>query len=80
MTIAEMRESSNMALKGIPMDLLLVGIVLLSSTAAFGLGILADREGLIGGPKDRGFWIENIASTTVPRQPAAALQIGRAHV
>ncbi len=67
MTIAELRERSNRAISGLPRDLLLLSILLLCSAAAFGLGILADRELRAG--KGTGFSIETMATAT----PAAAL-------
>jgi hypothetical protein len=72
MTIAEMRERSNMALSRVPKDLLVVGIVLLFSSASFGLGILAGRDMGKGGAGKDGFWIENLATTSAARLPAAA--------
>jgi len=71
MTIAEMRERSNRAISRLPQDLLILGIVLLSSSAAFGLGMLAGRDMGAGRGTD-GLWIENIATTTLPAQGAAA--------
>lgn len=61
MTIAELRERSNTAISGVPKDLLLVGIVLLFSTASFGLGMLAERE--MGAGQGDGFFIEAASST-----------------
>jgi hypothetical protein len=71
MTIAEMRERSNRALSGVPKDVLLVGIVLLAATASFGLGVLAGRD-MGGKGKDAGFWVEDVSSTSTPKEPAAA--------
>src|SRR4051812_13705338 len=68
MTIAEMRERSNQAISGVPADLLIVAVVILFSTASFGLGMLADRE-MKG--QGSGFWIENVGSTTAPQSAAA---------
>lgn len=70
MTIAELRERSNQAVSGIPKDVLLVGIVLLFSTASFGLGMLAERDRAAG--KSDGFWIENGATTTAQAAAIAA--------
>ncbi|MGE5540955.1 MAG: hypothetical protein ACM3TU_01575 [Bacillota bacterium] len=66
MTIAELRERSNQALSGIPKDVLVLLVVLLASTASFGLGVLAGRE---AGQGDRGIWIED--ATTTASLPAA---------
>lgn len=57
MTIAEMRERGKRYVSRIPRDVLVVGILILSSTAAFGLGILAGRDMGQGG----GFSIEQIS-------------------
>lgn len=75
MTIAEMRESSNKALGRVPQDVLLVAIVVLASTASFGLGILAGRD-MAGKGKEAGFWIEDASATTSARLPAAAVAAG----
>ncbi len=70
MTIAELRERSNTALSRVPMDVLVVGVVILSSSASFGLGYLTGRE---GEEKDRGFWIEDVSTTSAKTLPAAAI-------
>ncbi len=73
-----MRERSNMALSGVPKDLLVVGVVVLASTASFGLGMLAERElaqgqqAGQGGAQYDGFWIENVASSSAAVLPAAS--------
>lgn len=72
MTIAEMREWSNRAVRGVPKDALVVGVVILSSTAAFGLGMLADRE--LKGQGSDGFWIEDASASTTKALPAAAIE------
>jgi hypothetical protein len=74
MTIAEMRERSNRALARIPMDVLIVTVVFLASTASFGLGYLTGKGS--GLEQGRGFWIEDVASTTSARLPAAAAAAG----
>ncbi|MDB5189333.1 MAG: protein of unknown function with transrane region [Parcubacteria group bacterium] len=63
-----------MALAGVPKDLLLVLIVLLASSASFGLGMLADREMQAGKGtgKNDGFWIEDVSTTSAAMLPAAA--------
>jgi hypothetical protein len=74
MTIAEMREWSNRALSSVPKDVLVALVVLLASSAAFGLGVLADRQmhGTAEEGGGAGFWIENAAASTTVRLPAAA--------
>lgn len=44
MTIAELRERGKKFVTGVPRDALVVGILLLSSSASFGLGILAGAD------------------------------------
>ena len=44
MTIAEVREKCKGALAKIPRDILMISIVLLASTASFGLGFLAGMD------------------------------------
>ncbi|MDB5195315.1 MAG: protein of unknown function with transrane region [Parcubacteria group bacterium] len=79
MTIAEMREVSNKALAGVPKDVLVVGVVVLASTASFGLGILAGRDTAgKGNEKNAGFWVEDVSATTSARLPAAAAAAGQA--
>jgi hypothetical protein len=67
-----MRERSNRALSGVPKDVLAVGVVLLASTASFGLGILAGRDMGKAAGKDAGFWVEDVSATTSAKLPAAA--------
>ena len=45
MTIANVREKCKTALARVPRDLLLLAILLLASSASFGLGFLAGQEG-----------------------------------
>lgn len=54
-------------------DALLIGILVLSSTASFGLGILAGREQGRGAPEDD-FWVEKLGeeAETGPALPAAS--------
>ncbi len=78
MTIAEMRERSNRVLAPLPTDLIFVAVVLLFSTASFGLGMLTEKElatraGEGSGAEKGGFWIEDVASSTSVALPAAAL-------
>ena len=51
-------------------DALLIGILVLSSTASFGLGVLAGREQGRGAPEDD-FWIEQLGEP-VQSEPAGA--------
>jgi hypothetical protein len=71
MTIPELRESSNKALKAIPKDVLLVAIVVLASSASFGLGILAGK-GMAPVGETKGFWIEDVSKVEASALPAAA--------
>lgn len=73
MTIAQMRETSNKALSGIPKDVLVVLVVLLASSASFGLGYLTGRGGGAAAP-DKGFWIEDVSTTSAATLPAAAVR------
>lgn len=73
MTIAQMRESSNKALSGIPRDVLVVLVVLLASSASFGLGYLTGKGGGATAP-DKGFWIEDVSTTSAATLPAAAVR------
>ena len=72
-----MRERSNSVLSRVPRDLLVVGVVVLASSASFGVGMLAEREraGSNGGGKEtgvgNGFLIEDISSSTAPALPAS---------
>lgn len=54
-----------------PADLLIILIVLLSSTAAFGLGVLTGREMGKGGTDDR-LWIEQLSKEGSVLQAGAA--------
>ncbi len=72
-----MRERSNRVLAPLPTDLIFVVVVLLFSTASFGLGMLTEKElasrgGQGSGAETSGFWIENVASSTSVSLPAAA--------
>lgn len=44
MTIADAREKCKAALGLVPRDLLIFGVIILASSASFGLGLLAGRE------------------------------------
>ena len=50
MTIAGLREKCKSAVKGAPRDVLIVSILVLASSAAFGLGFLAGRDAGQGSP------------------------------
>lgn len=76
MTIADIQERGKALIAKIPPQAVILAILVLSSTASFGLGIMAGRDleraqGGQGGPH-RGVWIEDMrmASTS----PAAAIQ------
>ena len=68
-----MREKSNLLIARVPKDILIVAILILSSVASFGLGILAARG---GGNVDEALRIEEVPMTTgfptVSSQTAAA--------
>lgn len=73
MTIADIQERGKQVLGRIPAHVVTVAILTLSTTAAFGLGILAgkDLERVQGAGK--GFWIEQVAATS---SQAAAVAVG----
>lgn len=75
MTIAEGRERGKALLGRIPADILVVGVLILSATLAFGLGILAGRDMAKAEGKD-GFWIERLPEKSLPEAggPAAAIE------
>ncbi len=62
MNIAGLSTSGKAAIDRIPHPWLLIGIVVLSSTASFGLGVLEGRQGAIG----NGISITELATTTPP--------------
>lgn len=68
MTISEEKAGSKTWLGRIPPDMLVVAVLILSSTLAFGLGILAGKDMAKPEGKD-GFWLE-----TLPKEPAAVIQ------
>lgn len=72
MTIAGMMEEGKARFGRMPADYLIILILLLTVSAAFGLGILAGRE-LGSGEGDR-LWIEDLNATsgTLPASAAAA--------
>ncbi|MBU6323825.1 MAG: hypothetical protein KGI41_04335 [Patescibacteria group bacterium] len=74
MTIAGLRERGKALLQGLPRDALVVGILVLSSSASFGLGVLAGRDAGQGS----GFSITELplASTTLPAAAAGVLPAG----
>lgn len=65
-----MRERSNQAISGVPVDILMVAVVVLAATASYGLGYFAGKGSL--SVKGGGFWIEQVGATTSARLPAAA--------
>lgn len=71
-----MREGSNRAISRVPSDLLVVAVIVLFSTASFGLGILAGRDLGKGAGKNDGLWIEELATTSARALPAAAVTAG----
>lgn len=84
MTIAD-EEAGGKSLWGrIPADMLVLLVLVLASTLAFGLGILVGKD--LGNGRegdDAGFWIEQLPAGVVERKgggPAAALEAGRAVV
>lgn len=68
MTIPELTESSNKALKRVPTDVIVVLTVILASSAAFGLGYLTG-QGNAPTAENEGFWIEDVSAAA----PAAAI-------
>lgn len=75
MTIADGREGGKAFLGRIPPDVLVAGVLILSATLAFGLGILAGRDMAKAEGKD-GFWIEQLPEKPLPSAaaPAAAIK------
>lgn len=65
-----MRELSNKAISRVPKDLLIVLLVLTTSSLAFGLGMLTERER--AGEGGTGFWIETLPTSTTTLPAAAA--------
>lgn len=59
MTIADLRGRGKALTSRIPADMLIILILVLSSTLAFGLGVLAGKDMAKTGGKD-GFWIEEL--------------------
>jgi len=77
MTIADQESASKPFLGRIPDDVLVVLVILLSATAAFGLGILAGKDMNKAEGSD-GFWIEQLPQEAVkggggPASAAAAV-------
>lgn len=64
MTIADIQERGKQVLGRIPPHVATVAILVLSTTAAFGLGILAGRDLEQAQGAGKGFWIENMASSS----------------
>ncbi|MDP2815680.1 MAG: Ada metal-binding domain-containing protein [Rectinemataceae bacterium] len=75
MTIADGAERGKALLGRIPPDILVVLVLILSSTLAFGLGILAGKDMVKAEGKD-GFWIEQLPEKVLPISggPAAAIE------
>ena len=72
MTIADIQKRSKAGLGRIPADYLIILILLLSVSAAFGLGLLAGRSmGQGWGGDDERLWIEKL-SQEAAKAPAAA--------
>ncbi|HWH16295.1 MAG TPA: hypothetical protein VNU25_01790 [Candidatus Paceibacterota bacterium] len=74
MTIADLRGRGKALAARIPADMLLILVLLLATTLAFGLGVLAGRDmGKAQG--SNGFWIEELPREEVGKGggPAAAL-------
>ncbi len=74
MTIADLRGRGKALTARIPADMLIILVLLLSSTLAFGLGVLAGKDMAKTTGKD-GFWIEELPKTEALQGggPAAAL-------
>ena len=62
MTISEDQVQGKAYFKGIPSDVLILAVIVLSSSLAFGLGILAGKDMAKTDGKD-GFWIEQLPET-----------------
>lgn len=77
MTIAEMRERCNAALARVPFDALIIAVVILASSGAFGLGYLVGKGGGGEAGKD-GFWTEELATTSAALPAAAAAAVSNA--
>jgi len=73
MTIADIQERGKQLLGRIPSHVATVAILVLSTTGAFGLGILAGRDLERAEGAGKGFWIENMASSS---SQAAAVSTG----
>ena len=81
MTIADGTERGKAFLSRIPPDVLIVSVLILSATLAFGLGILAGKDMSKAEGKD-GFWIEQLPEKPLPATggPAAVLKAVEAPV
>lgn len=90
MTIADHKDQGKAILGRIPSDVLVVLVILLSATAAFGLGILAGKD-MAKEETKGGFWIEQLpqeaakglggpaaAVTAIPSQKAVPAEVGPA--
>jgi hypothetical protein len=65
MTIAEAREKSKSLLAKVPRDILIISIIVLASSASFGLGYLAGLEGGLSAQTGQG------SGTTLQSSPLA---------
>ncbi|MDP3402697.1 MAG: Ada metal-binding domain-containing protein [bacterium] len=75
MTIADGTQRGKALLGRIPPDILVVLVLILSATLAFGLGVLAGKDMVKAEGKD-GFWIEQLPEKPLPSAggPAAAIE------
>lgn len=75
MTIADGTQRGKALLGRIPPDILVVLVLILSATLAFGLGILAGKDMVKAEGKD-GFWIEQLPEKPLPSAggPAAVIE------
>ncbi len=75
MTIAEGTETSKALVRHIPPDMLVIGVLLLSSTLSFGLGVLAGKDMAKVKGKD-GFWVEQLPVKALPSAggPASVIE------
>lgn len=74
MTIADGTERGKAVLGRIPPDILVVLVLILSATLAFGLGVLAGKDMVKAEGKD-GFWIEQLPEKPLPSAGGAASAI-----
>ena len=73
MTIPDRIERSKQRLGRIPADVLIIAVLVLSSSASFGLGVLAGKD-MKGATTDGNLWIEQLpAAVRAGGGPAAAV-------